>query len=244
MQLKGKIALVTGAAKRVGKALALALAAQGVHIIVHYGRSEAEARQTAAEIEALGVRAWLHSADLGDEAQMLGVVPAALSLAGGLDILVNSASIFPPERFDEVTPQSWERNMRINLKAPFFLSQAFAQSLNEGQAGTIINLIDAVAMRPQTHHFSYAISKRGLEALTENMALALAPHHIRVNAIALGAILPAVNDNPDKFTRMAAGIPLRHTGNPQQVVDAMLYLLRADFVTGEVIRVDGGRHLI
>jgi NAD(P)-dependent dehydrogenase (short-subunit alcohol dehydrogenase family) len=245
MDLKNKAALITGSAKRVGKVLALTLAEQGCHLVIHYGRSAEAAQQTVNEIKSLGVQAWSISADLNDEAAVGTIVPFALEQAGRLDVLVNSASIFPPEDFLTADSATWDRNMMINLKAPFLLSQAFARALPEGQPGKIINLLDAVAMRPQNHHFSYIISKVGLEGLTKAMAHALARQNIQVNGIALGAILPNVNDDPALFERLAKRIPVRHVGSPEDVVKAMLYLLQdADYVTGEIIRVDGGRHLV
>ncbi len=244
MELKQKVALITGSAKRVGKALALALAEQGCNVVVHYGHSAEAAQKTVNEVKAQSVEAWAVSADLGDEAAVNRLVPLALEHAGRLDILINSASIFPPEDFLTADPATWDQAMMVNLKTPFLLSQAFARALPEGRPGKIINLLDAVAMRPQNHHFSYAISKVGLERLTQATALALAERDIQVNGIALGAILPAVNDDPAKFERLAQRIPARRTGAPEDVVQAMLYLLQAgDYVTGEIIRVDGGRHL-
>ncbi len=243
MELKNKTALITGSAKRVGKTLALALAERGCHIVVHYGRSAEAARETVREIESQGVSAWAFSADLSDESAVQEVVPRALELAGRLDILINSASIFPPEDFLSASPKTWDTAMMVNLKTPFLLSQAFVRALPENQPGKIINLLDVIAMRPQNHHFSYTISKTGLEGLTQAMAVAVAARNIQVNGIALGAILPNVNDDPALFARLVAKIPARRTGSPADVAQAMLYLLDADFVTGEIIRVDGGRHL-
>ncbi|MBN1994350.1 MAG: SDR family oxidoreductase [Anaerolineae bacterium] len=245
MDLTDKVALITGSAKRVGKTLALALAGQGCHLVVHYGNSAEVAQKTVAEIKALGRRAWAVSADLNNEAAVNTLVPFALQQAGRLDILINNASIFPPEDFLSADSATWDRNMMINLKAPFLLSQAFARALPKDRPGKIINLLDAIALRPQNHHFSYTISKVGLEGLTKAMAHALAKHNIQVNGIALGAILPNVNDDPATFERLAKRIPLNRTGSPEEVVKAMLYLLKdGDYVTGEIICVDGGRHLV
>ena len=244
MELTNKVVLITGSAQRVGQALALALAREGCHVVVHYGRSMEAAQNTVAEIEVLGVKAWAISADLNDEAAVNTLVPFAIEQAGQLDILINSASIFPPEDFLAADPTTWDRNMMVNLKAPFLLSQGFARALPQGQPGKIINLLDAIAMRPQNHHFSYTVSKYGLAGLTQAMAYALAARNIQVNGIALGAILPNVNDDPAEFEKLAQKIPARRTGAPEDVVKAMLFLLKdADFVTGEIIRVDGGRHL-
>ena len=248
MNLTDKVALITGSARRVGKALALGLARAGCGIVVHYGRSAEAAAQTVAEIKAEGVEAWSFSADLGDEAAVKRVIATTLDLAGRLDILVNSASIFPPEDFLTATSESWERNMMINLKTPFLLSQAFARQLPPERQGKIINLLDSDAMRPKNHHFSYTISKVGLEGLTKAVAHALAGRNIQVNGIALGAILPNINlkdTDPAKFERLAERIPMRRTGDPQDVVKALIYLVKeADYVTGEIIRVNGGWHLV
>jgi NAD(P)-dependent dehydrogenase (short-subunit alcohol dehydrogenase family) len=212
--------------------------------VIHYGHSAQAAQDTVAEIKAFGVNAWAISADLNDEEAINTLVPFALEQAGHLDILINNASIFPPEDFLDADSATWDHNMTVNLKAPFLLSQAFARALSDNQQGKIINLLDVIAMRPQNHHFSYTISKYGLEGLTQAMAHALAPRNVQVNGIALGAILPNVNDSPEQFEKLAKHIPARRTGSPEDVVKAMLYLLRdADFVTGEIIRVDGGRHL-
>ncbi len=245
MDLKDKVALITGSAKRVGKAMALALAGEGCHIVIHYGRSAEAAQETMAEIKALGGRAWPLSADLNDEAAVKSVFPTAIEKVGQVDILINSASIFPPEKFLDADSAMWDKNMMVNLKAPFLLSQAFARALPEGAPGKIINMLDVIALRPQNHHFSYTISKYGLEGLTYAMAHALAARNIQVNGIALGAILPNVNDDPALFEKMAKKIPAKRTGSPEAVVKAMLYLVKtADYVTGEIIRVDGGRHLV
>ncbi len=244
MELKNKTALITGGAKRVGKTLALALAKDGCNIVVHFGRSADAAQETVREIEAYGASAWAFSADLSDESAVMDIVPRALALAGRLDILINSASIFPPEDFLSADAKTWDAAMMVNLKTPFLLSQAFARALPDGAPGKIINLLDVIAMRPQNHHFSYTISKTGLTGLTQAMAVALAARNVQVNGIALGAILPNVNDDPALFERLAEKIPARRTGSPQDVVQAMRYLLAADFVTGEIIRVDGGRHLV
>ncbi|RME99120.1 MAG: SDR family NAD(P)-dependent oxidoreductase, partial [Chloroflexi bacterium] len=199
MELKNKTALITGSAKRVGKAMALALARAGCNIVVHYGRSETEAWQTVEELRALGVQAWQISANLGDVSAIKSLVPFALNQAGRLDILINSASIFPPEDFLAATPESWDANLTVNLKAPFLLSQDFARALPAGRPGKIINLLDATALRPKNHHFSYTLSKYALNGLTEATAHALAGQNIQVNGIALGAILPNINDDPAMF---------------------------------------------
>ena len=245
MELDNKVALITGSAKRVGKALALGLARAGCDIVVHYGRSAGEAGQTAAEIRALGRQAWTVSANLNNSSEVNALVPFAIEQTGRLDILINSASIFPPEDFLSATADSWDKNMTVNLKAPFRLSQDFAKHLPAGRPGKIINLLDATAMRPKNQSLSYTISKFGLQGLTLATAHALAPRNIQVNGIALGAILPNINDDPAKFEKLADTIPAARTGSPADVLKALLFLLKdGDYVTGEIIRVDGGRHLV
>jgi NAD(P)-dependent dehydrogenase (short-subunit alcohol dehydrogenase family) len=244
MNITHTVALITGGGQRIGRELALALGRVGVGVVIHYGQSAAAAQQTAAQIKAMGGQAWLMAADLADESAVSALIPAVLQQAGRLDLLINNASIFVPEDFLSADMSTWERTLRVNLTAPFVLSQAFARALPPQQPGKIINLLDATALRPQNHHFAYTISKVGLAGLTQAMAHALAGRHIQVNGIALGAILPNVNDDPARFEQLAGQIPAGRTGSPEEVVKALLYLLEADFVTGEIIRVDGGRHLV
>lgn len=245
MDIEGKVALVTGGAVRVGRALALGLAEHGCNVIIHYHRSAAAAVETVAEIEARGVKGWSIAADFNDEQAVQALIPAVLQQAGRLDILINNAAVFPREDFFTTTPGSWDQNMLINLKAPFLLSRALAAALPQEQPGAILNILDAIALRPKNHHFSYTISKVGLEGLTKAMAFALADRNIHVNGIALGTILAGDETDQAVFERMAKRTPLPYGGSPQAVVNAMLYLLQsADYVTGEIIRVDGGRHLL
>lgn len=245
MELTEKVALITGGAMRLGRAMALGLADHGCNVIIHYHRSADEAHQTVGEIEQLGVKGWAVPADFNSDADLLNLIPTALQQAGRLDILVNSASIFPREDFFTTTPSSWDQNMQVNLKAPFLLSQAFANALPENRPGIIINLLDAIAMRPKNHHFAYTISKVGLEGLTKAMAYALADKNIRVNGMALGTILPIDQHDQGVFDRLARKIPLQRTGSPEEVVKTLLYLVQAaDYVTGEIIRLDGGKHLV
>ncbi len=243
MDIQNKVALVTGSAHRIGRTLALDLAAQGCHVVVHYHRSAGAAQKTVAKIESYGVNVWSLAVDLSDEAAVERIISWVWERAGRLDILINNAAIFPQERFLTTESKSWDRNMMINLKAPFLLSQAFARHLPAGRPGKIINLLDTVAMRPRNHHFAYTISKYGLEGLTKGMAHALADQHIQVNGLALGTIL-AGEDDGAVFEKVAAKTPARRSGSPQDVVRAMNYLLAAEYTTGEIIRVDGGMHLI
>jgi pteridine reductase len=241
LKIAGRVALITGAGVRVGRAIALGLAEQGADIIVHYNASAAEAEDVAASIRSLGRRAVALPADLSDIKQVVALFPRATEALGTVDILVNSASIFQRGTLDSTTVEDWDRHLDINLRAPFFLSQAFRAQLPAGMRGHIVNIADWRAVRPGTQYVAYTLSKSALVTLTLSLALGLAPD-IQVNALAPGAILPPPEDD-GYFQRLAERLPLRHTGKPQDVVDAVLYLLRSDFVTGEVLYVTGGEHL-
>lgn len=251
MSLEGKTVLVTGAAKRIGRSLALAVARLGGDLVVHYGGSKIEAESLAFEIEALGRRARLIQADLSDPEQAVSVVPRALE-DGPLYALVNNASIFEPFDWHSVTLESWNRHLMVNLTAPFLLSQAFASglqagglqasSLADGDHGRIINLLDWRALRPGADHLPYTISKAALAALTRSLAQALAPR-ITVNGLALGAILPPSDGGTAK--RVEENIPARRWARLEEVEQAFSFLLTGpEYVTGEIIHIDGGRHLV
>ena len=243
MSLTGKVALVTGAAVRLGKAIALALAEDGADLCLHYGRSQDDARQTLHEVEGLGRQAIAVSADFTNPEQAATeLFQQAVDRFGRVDILVNSAAIFEPATIHSFTADVWQRHLAINLTAPLFLSQAFAAAHTAGQAGQIVNILDWRASTPTTGYLPYSISKAGLLALTRNLALELAPE-IRVNGISPGAILPAPEASDAEFAKLAEAIPLKRTGDPQQIIQALRYLLAAEFVTGEVIHVTGGQHL-
>lgn len=236
--LNGKTILITGAAKRVGRIFALACASAGADIVIHHGHSEKDALKVKDEIDALGRKAHILASDLGKPAEAARLISLANEFSP-LFALVNSAAIFEPLSFNDTTRADWERHMAINLTAPFLLSQEFARRTKEGR---IVNIVDWRALRPGADHFPYTISKAALAALTQSLAVALAPR-ITVNGLALGAILPpsdgAVNDNIIK------NVPARRWSEPQEVGEALLFLLTGPaYVTGEIIHVDGGRHLI
>jgi len=242
MDLEGSVALVTGAAVRLGKALALGLAQAGVDVAVHYNRSIAPAQETVSEIRSLGRRAVAVQADLSDSVAVKGLVSAVHETLGSIDILVNSAAIFERGTLESTTEELWDRHLAINLKAPFLLCQSFASQLEAGRRGHIVNIADWRALRPGKAYVAYTAAKAGLVALTKTLALGLAPQ-IQVNAIAPGAILPPPGKSDDALQRLVPRIPLGHTGGPEDIVEAALYLLRSDFVSGEVLNVTGGEHL-
>ncbi|MGA1623375.1 MAG: SDR family NAD(P)-dependent oxidoreductase [Synechocystis sp.] len=246
MDLTGKTALVTGGGVRVGRALAIALAQAGCNIFIHYGNSQAGATETQTAVEKLGRKVYLYSANLADPDATATVIPEAQTIFGQVDILINSASIFPHEdKFLQTDVDLWDRIFAVNLRAPFQLSQAFAKQVAEGSQGKIININDARIPRPRPDHFAYRLTKRGLWDMTEILALELAPN-ITVNGLALGQILEAHNTpDPKQYMQDYADrrIPLKIPGNPQVVTDAALYLLQQDFLTGTTIHLDGGEYL-
>ena len=235
--LNGKTILITGAAKRVGRIFALACASAGADIVIHHGHSEKDALKVKDEIDALGRKAHVLASDLGKPAEATRLISQANEFSP-LFALVNNAAIFEPLSFNETMLTDWERHMAINLTAPFLLSQEFARQTKEGR---IVNIVDWRALRPGADHFPYTISKAALAALTQSLAVALAPR-ITVNGLALGAILPpsdgAMNNDIIK------NVPAKRWSEPQEVGEALLFLLTGPaYVTGEIIHVDGGRHL-
>jgi NAD(P)-dependent dehydrogenase (short-subunit alcohol dehydrogenase family) len=243
MKLRGKVALVTGGAVRLGRALTLALAGAGCHVFIHYGRSEEAARQTQAAALASGVDATVYAADLADVVATQSVMPAAVAHFGQVDVLINNAAIFLPGNLAETSLATWASQFAVNLRAPFLLSQAFAAQLGPGRSGKIINVGDARVFRPAGEHLAYRLTKAALLTLTQSLAQELAPQ-ISVNAVALGAILPPPDRDSAYLEELAhSHIPLRQPGNPDDVVANVLHLLQQDFLTGVILSVDGGQFL-
>lgn len=243
MTLGGKTILVTGAARRVGRMLALACAQAGADIVLHYGNSGPEAASVQKEIRAVGRQAWLLPSDLSNPESASSLIQQTRQFSPILHGLVNSAAIFEPLTFQATTLQAWERHLSINLTAPFLLSQAFAAQLPEGETGRIVNLLDWRALRPGTDHFPYTISKAALGAMTKSLATALAPR-ITVNGLALGAILPPADD-PSAEERVIRQVPAGRWAGAGEVEQALLFLLAGPaYITGEIIHIDGGRHLV
>lgn len=239
--LQGKTILITGAAQRIGRSLALAVARAGGDVIIHYGRSQLQAESLQQEIMALGRWAHLLQADLEDPAAVVRLFQEARAL-GPVYGLVNNASVY--EAFDWQTTrlEDWNRHLMVNLTAPFLLCQAFGRALAPGEPGRIVNLLDWQAFRPGPRYLPYQISKAALAALTQSLAVALAPL-ITVNGIALGAILPP-SDGSDA-TNILQGVPARRWANLEEVDETLLFLLSGPaYITGEVIHLDGGRHLV
>ena len=242
MELEGKVAIVTGGAVRLGKALALALAEQGVRLAIHYGSSAGPAEAVAGEIKAMGGDAIAIQADLSQPAETRSIVERAVAHFGQVDVLVNSAAIFEPGNWDDTTEANWDRHFAINLKSPFFLSQAFAAQVGREGTGHIVNIADWRGVRPGPDHVAYTLTKAALIAMTKSLALALAPN-IQVNAIAPGLILPPPGQDQSYLESKADQVPAQRVGSPQEIANALIFLLRSDFVTGDLIFVTGGEHL-
>lgn len=243
MNIEGKTALVTGGARRVGRVLALGLAREGADLVIDYHSSAAEAEETVREIEAMGRRAIAVKADVSSSDDVRLLIDTAVTRMGGLDILVNSASIFERKPVLEITESDWDRVMSINLKGPFLLSQAAAPHLSEHGAGVIVNIVDLSALQPWASYAHHSVSKAGLLHLTKILARALGPS-IRVNAIAPGTVLPPDGYDGDDSGGGPERRVLEQSGTPEDVLDALLYLVRSDFITGDVMLVDGGRSLL
>ena len=237
-----RAALVTGAARRIGRAIALALAGQGFAVAIHCQTSRTEAEETAHELRALGVSATVLQADLASEADVTGLVQAATAALGPIGVLVNNASVFERDEWADATRASWDAHLEPNLRAPFVLTQAFAKALPADAQGMVLNLLDQRVWALTPHFVSYTVSKAGLWALTQAMALALAPR-IRVNAIGPGPAVASTRQSAEQFARQCASVPLRHGTSPEEIAQAALALLSLPSVTGQMIALDGGQHL-
>lgn len=243
MKLKSSVAVVTGGAVRIGRAISLALASEGCHILIHYGNSADQARETLEMVAKLGVNAAIHQADLSSSAEARTIIPSAISHFGKVDILINNGAVFLPGGLEETTENDWDKQQAINLKSPFFLCQDFARQIPEDGRGAIINITDARIFRPAADHIAYRLTKAALITMTETLAHDLAPR-ITVNALALGAILPPSGKGEDHLLALSrSSIPLRIPGNSGIVTDNLNHLLRQDFLTGVTIRIDGGEFL-
>ena len=238
----GQVALVTGAGRRIGRAIALALGRAGYAVAVHYGRSRAEADSVVREIRQPGGKAAAFAADLAEEHAPAKLIAAVESALGPVTLLVNSASLFEADTLASLTPDLWQAHMAVNLRAPIFLTQQMAARLSEGGRGAVINLLDQRVRKLTPDFFSYTLAKTALATATYTMAQALAPR-IRVNGVAPGPTLPSKRQTEEAFARQSAATLLGHGPSVEDIAEAVLYLARAESVTGEVLAVDGGQHL-
>ena len=245
MQLAGGAALITGG-KRIGAAVARTLAAAGMDVALSYNKSRAEADATAAEVTAAGRRAHVASANLGNPADCRALVDGAAAAFGRLDVLVNMASVYTATPFDTLDEHSWAATVDIDLRAAFLCSRAAVPHMRRNGGGRIINFSDwlAVSGRPRyPGYLPYYVAKAGVMALTEALSLELAGDQILVNAVAPGPILAPPDTTDEEFKAVETATPLGRWGGPDSIARAVMFLVETDFVTGETIRVDGGRHI-
>src|SRR5690348_13381566 len=243
MELKGKVALVTGAGRRVGRTIALNFASRGAAIAVHYRNSRAEAEDLVTQIMKQGGRAQAFAADLERVAEIGRMVTDVLSAMGRIDVLVNSASVFYRKPLEELTEHDWDVNLNTNLKAPFFLSKFAGLAMRRQGAGKIVNIGDWAAVRPYNNYLPYTVSKSGLVGLTRALAKALAPE-VQVNCVALGPVLPHDEYDEKEVQALLKGTLVKRLGSPDDVARAVLFLCEGtDFATGSTLMLDGGRLL-
>ncbi len=237
-----RAALVTGAGKRIGRAIALALADHGFAVAVHCRSSRHEAEATAADIRARGVAAVVLTADLAAEAEVMRLIPAATAALGPVGVLVNNASTFQRDEWNDATRASWDAHIEPNLRAPFVLTQAFAATLPADRKGVVVNLLDERVWSLTPHFMSYTIAKAGLWAMTQTMALALAPR-IRVAGIGPGPTVPSPRQTQAQFDRQCASVPLGYGTSPEEVARGVMAILALRSFTGQMMALDGGQHL-
>jgi pteridine reductase len=242
MELRGRVALVTGAGRRLGQEMARALAGRGMMLAIHHHASSDGARALQEEVTAAGGRAECFAADLTDAFAARALAPKVVDAFGRLDVLVNSAAVMHRLGFEETTPEQYDAILDLNLRSVFFCTQGAAPALRAAR-GRVVNMADLAGLQPWSGFVAHSVSKAGVVMLTRVLARALAPE-VTVNAIAPGAVLVPESYDADERERLARATPLRRLGGPGDVVSALLYLLEGgDFVTGEVLAVDGGRLL-
>ncbi len=242
MAKKTKNVLITGAAVRIGRAIALDLAAAGWSVAVHYKSSAKEAEALAAEIENSGGTAKTVQADLADENETAALAALAAEAIGPLTCLVNNASVFEFDTVEQATRESWDLHMNVNLRAPFLLSQAFAEGLGDGARGNIINILDQRVWNLTPHFMTYTLSKSGLWTLTRTLAMALAPR-IRVNAIGPGPTFSSSRQNEEDFQEQWSSTLLERQVEAGEIAKAVRFILDAKAMTGQMIALDSGQHL-
>lgn len=244
MDPRGKTALVTGGAVRLGRALAVGLARRGANVAITYHRSADAGAEVVGELRALGVRALAVRCDQRHEDQVQAALATTLREYGRLDILVNSAAVFHRTPFETLDAAAWDEHVDTNLRGPYLFALHAAEALREHGCGKIVNIADIAGFRAWVHHIPYSVSKAGLISLTQGLARALAPD-VQVNAVAPGAVLWPEDYPEDLRQQLVDRIPLQRGGSPEDVVRTVLYLIEgSDFVTGAVVPVDGGRSLL
>jgi NAD(P)-dependent dehydrogenase (short-subunit alcohol dehydrogenase family) len=244
MELCGRVALVTGAAKRVGRAIALALAGRGADVVLHYKSSASEVRATAEGVERLGRRTVTIHADLAKPEEVEALSDRAVQAFGTIDVLVNSAALFYRTPLEKLTEEEWEQFLRVNLTAPFLLARRLGLLMQRRGEGKIVNVADIAGMRPWAEFLPYCVSKGALITLTQGLAKALAPE-VQVNAVAPGSVLLPEEYGEKEREAIVRATPLRRIGDPADVAKTVLFLVEGpDFITGQVVVVDGGRSIV
>ena len=234
--------LITGSARRIGRSIAEKFAMMGWNIAVHYSNSKDEAELLTNHLSKGGIKAVPVRGNLNLERDTAGLFPAAAKAIGPITCLINNASVFELDTLETATFETWERHLAVNLRAPFFLSQALAKNLPEGQDGNIINIIDQRVWSPTPWFVSYSVSKTGLWSLTQTLALAMAPR-VRVNGIGPGPTLPSPRQSREDFLKQEASTPLKRGAPPEEIAEAVEFILSAPAMTGQMIALDGGQHL-
>jgi NAD(P)-dependent dehydrogenase (short-subunit alcohol dehydrogenase family) len=237
-----RVALITGAGRRIGRTIALDLSRNGWHVAVHYAASRHEADAVVAEIRHAGGVAIPLGADLANAGDAELLIPRCADALGAPELLVNSAALFLDDRLETLDPDQWDRQQAVNLRAPVLLAKAFAAHLPLGRHGLIINIVDQRVWRLTPEFFSYTIAKAGLYTATRMLAQALAPR-IRVNAIGPGPVLPSIHQTPDAFAEEVAATPLGRATPPEEIAAAVRFILDAPSMTGQMIALDAGQHL-
>ena len=237
--LLDRTVLITGAARRIGRRLALACARAGANVVIHHAHSESDAETLRTEIIGMKRQAWVFQTDFNDSSQTQNLIPL-INRSPPIHFLINNAAIFEAHTIETTSLENWNKHFNINLTAPFLLSQAFAKQAEDG--ARIVNILDWRALRPGADHFPYTISKSALAAMTKSLAVALAPK-ITVNGLAFGAILPPSDGNANP--EITENIPLKRWAKEGEIEQALLFLLTCpEYITGEILHVDGGRHLV
>lgn len=243
MELRGRTALVTGAAKRVGRAIALAIAGRGADVVIHYKSSASEAHETVEAVERLGQRASAIQADLAEPEEVEALADRAVRACGKVDVLVNSAAIFRRTPLEELTIQDWEQFLRVNLTGPFLLARCLGLQMRRQGGGKIINVADVAGIKPWADFLPYCVSKGMLITMTQGLAKALAPE-VQVNAVAPGTVLLPEEYGEKERESIVRGTLLKRIGDPTDIATTVLFLLEgSDFITGQVVVVDGGRSI-
>ena len=240
MNLHGRTALVTGSALRIGRQTCLELASRGANIVINYRSSAEAALQLAEELGALGVQALAVQADVSKAADVARLGAEARAVFGKIDVLVNNASHYPVTPIREISEEEWDKSIAIDLKGPFLCCMEFGLPMADGDGGAIINMTDWAVFRPYKDYLPYLAAKGGIVTLTKALAVELAPN-VRVNAIAPGPIQPPDYLSQEELVESAAGTLLGRWGGPKEIASAIAFLAEADFITGEILRVDGGR---